>query len=158
MVAPARSQGAHASHAHGLAHKTSFSILQDGLDRDKMHLHPATDKDVASLSRALGELAIDNCQNIASLAQDASEPKFIKAQIEQHSRLQRPALSAQTFEPLALDGNDRTAPNKTAKRMMSTLRRAHSLTCSRQPMRPTFGRGIQLHFAQPSPEASRRSV
>lgn len=72
-----------------------------------MHLHPSADKEANALSRALGELAIDNCQNIPLAARNDSDPKFIKAQIEQHiPRLQRPALSAQTFEPLAaLDEN-----------------------------------------------------
>lgn len=99
-MAPARAE----SLRPGLAHKTAFNILEDGAD--KTHLYPPADKDVNSLSRALGELVIENCQNIP-LARNDSDPKSIKAQIEQHvPRLQRPALSAYTFEPLAaLDEN-----------------------------------------------------
>lgn len=112
MATPARSQGSRTSQAHA----PSFDILQDGPSLDKMHLHPSSsgEKDVNSLSRAVSELAIENYQNIppASVAlREAPEPKFIKAQIEQHvPRLQRPALSAQTFQPLARDENGDKTP------------------------------------------------
>lgn len=104
----------------GPPHRTDLvDILEDG-PCGTTHLYPAADKDLNSLSRALGELTIDHRQNIAPAK--SPEPKCIKAQIEQHvPRLQRPALSANTFEPLiSLDENGDKTP-LTEKPLKGTM-------------------------------------
>ncbi|KAJ6782877.1 hypothetical protein PWT90_09125 [Aphanocladium album] len=135
----ARAEGTRTGHTH----RTAFDVLEDGVG--KMHLYPSSDKDVNSLSRALGELAIDNCQNIPP-ARNTSDPKFIKAQIEQHvPRLQRPALSAQTFEPLAaLDENsDTTFTQSKLEATNSTTSQTPTPTASE----PTLQDQVQKHLA-----------
>lgn len=103
-MAPAFPGSTRTSHTR----KTAFGVLEDA--SAKVHLYPPADKDANSVSRALGELVIPNNQNISLVRNDA-DSKFLKSQVDQHvPRLQRPALSAHTFEPLAaLDENSDTA-------------------------------------------------
>lgn len=110
MGAPVRAANTLGPTGGGPPHRTDFvDILEDG-PCGTTHLYPAADKDLNSLSRALGELTINHRQNIPPAK--SPEPECIKAQIEQHvPRLQRPALSANTFEPLiALDENGDNTP------------------------------------------------
>ncbi|KAJ3480272.1 hypothetical protein NLG97_g8109 [Lecanicillium saksenae] len=138
-MAPARAEGTCTGHPH----RTAFDVLQDGAG--KMNSYTCADKDVNSLSRALGELAIDNCQNIPPV-RNTSDPKFIKAQIEQHvPRLQRPALSAQTFEPLAAvdENSDTTFTQQKLEATNSTTSQAPAPTASE----PTLQDQVQKHLA-----------
>ncbi|TQV91696.1 carboxylesterase family protein [Cordyceps javanica] len=129
---------------NGHTHKTAFDILEDATAR--MHLYPPADKDINSLSRALGELAIHNNQNI-SLARTDLDPKLLKTtQIQQHvSRLQRPALSVHTFEPLAaLDENsDTTFVQQKVEATISTSIQAPTQTTPE----PTLREQVQKHLA-----------
>ncbi|KAM0666175.1 hypothetical protein ACQRIU_004030 [Beauveria bassiana] len=150
---PARPDSIRPCHTH----KTAFDILQD--TDTKLHLYPPADKELNSFSRALGELTIPNSQNIP-LIRSGLDSKLVKPQIEQHvPRLQRPALSAQTFEPLAaLDENsDTTFAQQKAEATNNTTRN----TPTHAAPEPTLREQVQKHLAatpitgtQPNPTMS----
>ncbi|KAM3500375.1 hypothetical protein MY10362_006455 [Beauveria mimosiformis] len=138
---PARPDSIRPCHTH----KTAFDILQD--TDTKVHLYPPADKEPNSFSRALGELAIPNSQNIP-LVRSGLDCKLVKPQIEQHvpvPRLQRPALSAHTFEPLAaLDENsDTTFAQQKAQAANNTTRH----TPTHAAPEPTLREQVQKHLA-----------
>ncbi|KAM3514584.1 hypothetical protein MY11210_001819 [Beauveria gryllotalpidicola] len=136
---PARPDSIRPCHTH----KTALDIIQD--TDTKAHLYPPADKDLNSFSRALGELAIPNSQNIP-LARSGLDSKLVKPQIEQHvPRLQRPALSAHTFEPLvALDENsDTTFAQQKAEAVNNTTRHAPTHAAPE----PTLREQVQKHLA-----------
>ncbi|KAM3558751.1 hypothetical protein MY1884_003820 [Beauveria asiatica] len=136
---PARPDSIRPCHTH----KTAFDILQD--TDTKVHLYPPADKEPNSFSRALGELAIPNSQNIP-LVRSGLDSKPVKPQLEQHvPRLQRPALSAHTFEPLAaLDENSDTtfAQQKAQAANNTTLH-----TPTHAAPEPTLREQVQKHLA-----------
>ncbi|KAM3520269.1 hypothetical protein NHJ13051_006960 [Beauveria bassiana] len=136
---PARPDSIRPCHTH----KTAFDILQD--TDTKLHLYPPADKELNSFSRALGELAIPNSQNIP-LIRSGLDSKLVKPQIEQHvPRLQRPALSAHTFEPLAaLDENsDTTFAQQKDEATNNTTRN----TPTHAAPEPTLREQVQKHLA-----------
>ncbi|PQK15900.1 hypothetical protein BB8028_0006g02220 [Beauveria bassiana] len=136
---PARPDSIRPCHTH----KTAFDILQD--TDSKLHLYPPADKELNSFSRALGELAIPNSQNIP-LIRSGLDSKLVKPQIEQHvPRLQRPALSAHTFEPLAaLDENsDTTFAQQKAEATNNTTRN----TPTHAAPEPSLREQVQKHLA-----------
>ncbi|KAM3560401.1 hypothetical protein ARSEF4850_003687 [Beauveria asiatica] len=136
---PARPDSIRPCHTH----KTAFDILQD--TDTKLHLYPPADKEPNSFSRALGELAIPNSQNIP-LVRSGLDSKPVKPQLEQHvPRLQRPALSAHTFEPLAaLDENsDTTFAQQKAQAANNTTRH----TPTHAAPEPTLREQVQKHLA-----------
>ncbi|KAK8144159.1 hypothetical protein G3M48_006228 [Beauveria asiatica] len=136
---PARPDSIRPCHTH----KTAFDILQD--TDTKVHLYPPADKEPNSFSRALGELAIPNSQNIP-LVRSGLDSKPVKPQLEQHvPRLQRPALSAHTFEPLAaLDENsDTTFAQQKAQAANNTTRH----TPTHAAPEPTLREQVQKHLA-----------
>ncbi|KAM3530940.1 hypothetical protein MY4038_004703 [Beauveria bassiana] len=136
---PARPDSIRPCHTH----KTAFDILQD--TDTKLHLYPPADKELNSFSRALGELAIPNSQNIP-LIRSGLDSKLVKPQIEQHvPRLQRPALSAHTYEPLAaLDENsDTTFAQQKAEATNNTTRN----TPTHAAPEPTLREQVQKHLA-----------
>ncbi|KAM3433820.1 hypothetical protein NHJ13734_006284 [Beauveria thailandica] len=138
---PARPDSIRPCHTH----KTAFDILQD--TDTKVHLYPPADKEPNSFSRALGELAIPNSQNIPLVRSGLdSKPKPVKPQLEQHvPRLQRPALSAHTFEPLAaLDENsDTTFAQQKAQAANNTTRH----TPTHAAPEPTLREQVHKHLA-----------
>ncbi|KAM3460315.1 hypothetical protein NHJ6243_006029 [Beauveria neobassiana] len=136
---PARPDSIRPCHTH----KTAFDILQD--TDSKLHLYPPADKELNSFSRALGELAIPNSQNIPLIG-SGLDSKLVKPQIEQHvPRLQRPALSAHTFEPLAaLDENsDTTFAQQKAEATNNTTRN----TPTHAAPEPSLREQVQKHLA-----------
>ncbi|OAA71265.1 hypothetical protein ISF_01816 [Cordyceps fumosorosea ARSEF 2679] len=140
-MAPARPE----SIRPGLIHQTAFDVLEDATAR--MHLYPPANKDGNSFSRALGELVINNSQNI-SPARNDPDPKLLKPQIEQHvARLQRPALSAHTFEPLAVldENSDTTFVQQRVETKHCTS--GQTLTAIYTASEPTLRDQVQKHLA-----------
>ncbi|OAA44013.1 carboxylesterase family protein [Beauveria brongniartii RCEF 3172] len=136
---PARPDSIRPCHTH----KTAFGILQD--TDTTVHLYPPADKEPNSFSHALSELTIPNSQNIP-LVRSGLDSKLVKPQIEQHvPRLQRPALSAHTFEPLAaLDENsDTTFAQQKAQAANNTTRH----TPTHAAPEPTLREQVQKHLA-----------
>ncbi|KAJ2968267.1 hypothetical protein NQ176_g9266 [Zarea fungicola] len=150
MGAPVRAANTLGPTGGGPPHRTDFvDILEDG-PCGTTHLYPAADKDLNSLSRALGELTINHRQNIPPAK--SPEPECIKAQIEQHvPRLQRPALSANTFEPLiALDENGDNTPlteNPLKATSTSTSTSTYPLPTENPASDRTLQDQVQRHLA-----------